>query len=45
MEDGLGDMEGSGEGARRVTKGRGGIKNIEERCCNWRVLGKPEIGS
>lgn len=26
MEDGLGDMEGSGEGARRVTEGKGGIK-------------------
>ena len=40
MEDCLGDMEGSGEGA-----GGGTERSTEERRCRWTVLGEPEIGS
>lgn len=40
MEDCLGDMEGSGQGARGGTG-----RSTEERRCRWRVLGEPEIAS
>lgn len=40
MEDCLGDMEGSGEGARGGTG-----RSTEERRCRWRVLGEPGIAS
>ena len=40
MKDCLGDVAGSGEGARGIIEG-----STEEKHCRWIVLGEPETGS
>lgn len=41
MEDGLGDMEGGGEGVRRVTRGKGGSRERRGEVLQVEGVGGP----